>query len=199
MLITCAAASLRTRCLMLDFTVMLALTSSSRALTAENSWETQTRTTMKTWLFIWMFLWDLPLNIKPAAGDSGVEADRCIHSLTDCLNIKAWFLHAVAAVIHHSLPLHQCERERALNVMCSKVRLTWGWQDFFFFFFTSMKLLFHSLAWILRTAWPEKLWRGHWNRTQRADPKRQSWRGKRTAEHSWDYFFEWTTNRQKEL
>lgn len=28
-------------------------------------------------------------------------------------------------------------------------------------FFTSMKLLFHSLAWILRTACPEKLWSGH--------------------------------------
>lgn len=42
---TCAAVSLRTRLLMLDFTVMLALTSSSRALTARNSWETQRRTT----------------------------------------------------------------------------------------------------------------------------------------------------------
>lgn len=42
-------------------------------------------------------------------------------------------------------------------------------------FFTSMKLLFHSRAWILRTARPEKLWRGHWNRMQRADPSRQSW------------------------
>lgn len=45
-------------------------------------------------------------------------------------------------------------------------------------FLTSMKLLFQSLAWILRTACPEMLWRGHWNRTQRAEPRRQSWGGK---------------------
>lgn len=45
---TCAAASLRTKCLMLDFTVMLALISSSRALTAGNSWETQRNKAIKT-------------------------------------------------------------------------------------------------------------------------------------------------------
>lgn len=42
---------------------------------------------------------------------------------------------------------------------------------------TSIKLLFHSLAWILRTAWSERLWSGHWKSTQRADPRRQSWKG----------------------
>lgn len=42
--------------------------------------------------------------------------------------------------------------------------------------FTSMKLPFHSLACTLRTAFPERLCRGHWNSTQRADPKRQSWK-----------------------
>lgn len=60
-----------------------------------------------------------------------------------------------------------------------------GYRIFLNLFFTSMKLLFHSLAWILRTAWPEKLWRGHWNRMQRADPKRQSWRKRQTAKILW--------------
>lgn len=47
---------------------------------------------------------------------------------------------------------------------------------------TSIKLLFQSLAWILRTACPENLCRGHWKRTHRAEPKRQSCREKGRTE-----------------
>lgn len=141
---TCAAASWRTRCLMLDFTVMLALTSSSRALTAANSWKTEWGTIIKTWQIAnKLYIYKVKLN-------------------------KARSYHSFTATVTAAQKLRW-------RVMRNKVLMYW-WQNFYFF--TSMKLLFHSLAWILRTAWPEKLWRGHWNRTQRADPKRQSWRKK---------------------
>lgn len=140
-----------------------------------------------------LFRLDLPLNMKPAAaGDPEAKADSCIQ-FADRLNIKA----SVCSCTCCSDQSFTCIWSVLVSAAAGTAgrKLCWaviserswrnGYRIFLNLFFTSMKLLFHSLAWILRTAWPEKLWRGHWNRMQRADPKRQSWRKRQTAKILW--------------
>lgn len=120
-----------------------------------------------------LLLLDLSLHIKgAAAGHSAVKALSQLHlSLLFC---KYYSLHLSLIHLHYFLKSSQGpanEIESTVPIRNDDVMMTGFFSSSPL---TSIKLLFHNLAWILRTAWPEKLWRGHWNRTQRADPKRQS-------------------------